>query len=69
MSHPQDATFQTVVRTVIKSWGKNKPIISSIVITTVSAIAESFTLGWPKFSAVPESFMLGWFKSKRGDEA
>lgn len=64
MSHAQDPTFQIVARTVTKSNGKNKPIISSVVITTVSAIAESFTLGWPKFSAVPESFTLGWFKAK-----
>lgn len=64
MSHAQDPTFQIVARTVIKSNGKNKPIISSVVITTVSAVAGSFTLGWPKFSAVPESFTLGWFKAK-----
>lgn len=58
MSHAQDPTSKIIARAVIKSKGKNKSIMSSVVIT-VSAIAESFILGWPKFSAVAESFTPG----------
>lgn len=63
MSQAQYPTFQMIARAVIKTKGKNKSIISSVVIT-VSAIARSFTLGWIKFSAVAESLTLGWFKAK-----